>query len=168
MNARVTKRLLALVIDWLTICGYLIVLALVMFCIYLFVLDGIPEMTALQSQLIATLTTVVPVIAWFTVKEAQIPYAALGKREMELTVKYRGNPWTGALIRNIFKFLPWQLGHMSVIDGMYNGWESPLTMTIYLLSIFLALTYVMQVVITPSRRHLPDLLAGARVVRLPE
>ena len=70
MRSIVTKRLLALVIDWLTICGYLIVLALVMFGIYLFVLDGIPEFTALQSQLVATFTTVVPVVAWFTVKEA--------------------------------------------------------------------------------------------------
>lgn len=167
MRQLVTKRLLALAIDWLTICGYLIVLALLMFLFYIFVLDGIPELSALQTQLIATFTTVVPVIAWFTIKEAQIPFAALGKREMELTIKYRGNPWTGALTRNVLKFLPWQLGHMSVIDGMYNGWESPLTMTMYLVSIFLALTYVAQVVITPSHRHFPDLVAGARVVRLP-
>lgn len=167
MRSTVIKRLQALLIDWLCICGYLVVLALVVLGFYFLVLQEIPEFTAMQSQLVATFTTVIPVVIWFTVKESQIPFASFGKRQEELTVKYRGNPLTSALIRNIFKFLPWQLGHMSVIDGLYNGWDSPVTMVIYLVSIFLALTYVMQVIFTPSHRHLPDLVSGARVVRLP-
>lgn len=168
MRPMVMKRLKALFIDWLYICGYLIVLALVMFALYLFIFQGIPEFTAIQSQLVAAFTTVIPVIAVFTWMEAQTTFATRGKREFGLRLNYRGNPWRSALIRNILKFLPWQLAHMSVIDGMYNGWESPLTMVIYLMSIFLALTYVMQVVVTPSHRHLPDLVAGARVIRLPD
>lgn len=168
MRPIVMNRLKALFIDWLYICGYLVVLALVMVSIYLFILQGIPEFTALQTHLVATFTTVVPAIAWFTWQEAQTSFASPGKREFGLRLEYRGDPWRSALIRNTLKFLPWQLGHMGVIDGMYNGFESSVPTIILLASIFLGLTYVMQVVITPSHRHLPDLISGSRLIRLPD
>ena len=167
MHSTVAKRLLALVIDWLLICGYLIVLAIVAFMLYLIVWDRIPEFSAIQTQLIAAFTTVVPVTTWFTLKEAQIPFATTGKIQMELTVNYRSDAAKSALIRSVLKFLPWQLAHVGVIHGYYTDFESSTSMLIVLGSLFLALTYVMQVVITPSHRHFPDIIAGARVERLP-
>lgn len=167
MHSIVAKRLLALVIDWLLICGYLIVLTIVAFLLYLIVWDRIPEFSAIQTQVIAALTTVVPVTIWFTLKEAQIPFATTGKIQTELTVNYRGDAVKSALIRNVLKFLPWQLAHIGVIHGYYTDFETTTSMLIVLGSLFLALTYVMQVAITPSHRHFPDIVAGARVQRLP-
>ena len=168
MSTVVTKRLLALAIDWLLICGYLIVLALAAFLTYLALWDRVPAFSHLQTQLIAALTSVVPVILWFTHKESRIPFATTGKIQMELTVKYRGDALRSALVRNILKFLPWQLAHMGVIYGSFTDFESSVAMLTVLVSIFLALTYAMQVVITPSHRHFPDIVSGAQVVRLPD
>ena len=168
MHSVVAKRLLALVIDWLLVCGYLIALALVAFFIYLALWDRVPDFTMIQTQIISAATTVIPVIVWFTWKESQVPFASTGKIQMELTVKYRGDALKSALVRNGVKFLPWQLAHIGVIHGYYMDFESPASMLIILVSLFLALTYVMQVVVTPSHRHIADLLAGARVTWLPE
>lgn len=167
MNSTTFRRLQALALDWLVICGYLVVLALVAMFFYFLLLDGIPKFNVWQSQLLATFTTVVPVLSWFAVKEAQIPFATFGKSEMEITVKYTRNPWISAFIRNILKFLPWQLAHMGVIGGIYSEWENPAASFTVLVSLFLALTYVLQVIVTPSHRHLPDLVAGTRIERLP-
>lgn len=161
--AFVRQRITALLIDWLTICGYLIVLAGVVTASFFIFWGEIPEMTALQSQLVATFTTVIPAIGWYTYAESRPPFASFGKRKQNLHVRYRYNAVFSALIRNIFKFLPWQFGHMAVISGMYNNFESTGTIIVYLMSIFLALTYVLQVLVTPSHRHLGDLFAGARV-----
>lgn len=168
MRAIVMNRLKALIIDWLFICGYLIVLALVMFTVYLAVWQGVPDFSVLQVQALTALTTVVPVTLWFTWKEAQIPFASFGKQEFALQMQYRGNPWRSALIRNLLKFLPWQLAQAGTIHGMFTNFESSAPMLIVMVGLFLALTYVMQVMITPSHRHLPDLVAGARVVNMPE
>lgn len=168
MHSTVAKRLLALVIDWLLICGYLFALVLMTFFLYLIFWDSVPSFTSTQTQVIAALTSVVPVIIWFTWKEAQIPFATTGKIQMELTVKYRGDAVKSALVRNVVKFLPWQLAHIGVIHGFYNNFDSGFGMLMTLVGIFLALTYVMQVVITPSHRHFPDIIAGARVVKLPD
>lgn len=168
MYSTVAKRLLALVIDWLLICGYLIAMALLAFLLYLIFWDRVPDFTAMQTQVIAALTSVVPVVIWFTLKESRIPYATTGKIQMELTVKYRGDALKSALIRNVIKFLPWQIAHMGVIQGFYSNFDSGFGMLMVLVGIFLALTYIMQVVVTPSHRHFPDIIAGARVEKLPE
>ncbi len=167
MRSTVIKRLQALVIDWLTICGYLIALGIVAFLLYLVLWDNMPSLSAVQMQLLVTMITVVPVTIWYTVKESGPPFGSLGKNEMGLRVEYRDDPVRAALIRNVLKFLPWQIAHLGVIDGYYSSFESPFAMVVILIGLFLALTYVMQVVFTPSHRHFPDIVSGSRVVRMP-
>ena len=55
-NIRIVDRIKELVIDWLVICIYLIMLAIIAIAFYMIVLKGIPKVTELQSQLIATIT----------------------------------------------------------------------------------------------------------------
>lgn len=162
--AFVRQRIFALFIDWLTISGYLIVLAVIATASFFVYWGEIPQFTSGQGQLIATLTSVVPAIFWFTYKESRPPFASFGKRKQKLRVRYRHNPFISALVRNAFKFLPWQLGHMGVISGIDNNFESMMSIIVCLFSIFLALTYFMQVIVTPSHRHIGDLVAGGRVV----
>lgn len=167
MHGIVAKRLIALAIDWLLICGYLIVLAMLAFFTYLVLWDRMPDFSHMQSQILAFVTSVVPVVGWFSWKESRIPFASTGKIQMELTVAYKSRVLRSAVIRNILKFLPWQLAHMGVIYGIVTDFESPNAMMLILISIFLAMTYVLQVVITPSHRHFPDIISGAHVERLP-
>jgi len=82
----------ALLIDYLTILGYLMVLAIVIAGIYFFLLDGIPEFTESQSHWTAFLTTTLPVTLYFTIREARTPYATFGKEKIGLKVKYSNHP----------------------------------------------------------------------------
>ncbi len=160
-----TQRLLALFIDYLFLLLGLAVLALFFTGFYALVLGGVPEFTMLQTQLLTTFTTVLPAIVIFAWFESRPPFASPGKRLRKLCVRYRGQPWPAALIRNTVKFLPWQLGHMATIYALYVGYEAALTLVFNVASMGLALLLVIQVFATKSGRHLGDLLAGAVVVQ---
>ncbi|MDF2536909.1 MAG: hypothetical protein K0R18_3071 [Bacillales bacterium] len=101
---------------------------------------------------------------FFTIKGDRKPFASIGKKKVGLTVKYLKNPTLGSLIRNILKFLPWQLGHMAVISGIYNDFESYYFMILYSLSILLLILYITMVVIRKDHRHTPDFFADSYVI----
>jgi hypothetical protein len=67
-------------------------------------------------------------------------------------------------IRNTIKFLPWRFGHMSTINGIYNGFESSFTLMFLSLSMTLSIILVLMVILRKDRRHLADFIAGSRVV----
>ena len=124
MNVRLVQRLKALFLDWLLISAYLVLLAVCATAVYSVLFDGVPEMTVLQAQLVAALPRWFRLLSFFCYG---IFYRAcfLGSR-VGLEVKYNGSPIRGSIIRNVLKFLPWQLGHMSTIHGIYTGFDTPL------------------------------------------
>ena len=160
----INTRIKELLYDWLFIWVYLLALFSVIMVVYLVLIGGIPVFDSMQSQLVATLTTVVPLILVFTIMEGREPFASYGKRKMNLTVIYKGNPMTGSLIRNTLKLLPWQFGHMSTISGMYNGFDSMFSIVFFSLSMGLSLMYILMAFLSKNNRHLADLIAGSTVV----
>ena len=160
----INTRIKELLYDWLFIWVYLLALFSVIMVVYLVLIGGIPVFDSMQSQLVATLTTVVPLILVFTIMEGREPFASYGKRKMNLTVIYKGNPMTGSLIRNTLKLLPWQFGHMSTISGMYNGFDSTFSIIFFSLSMGLSLMYILMAFLSKNNRHLADLIAGSTVV----
>ena len=79
---------------------------------------------------------------------------------MKLT--YANHRFSSSLIRNIIKFLPWQLGHVGVIHGMYSGFD----MTAIILAnggTLLGLVLFCMGLFRKDKRHLGDLLAGTKV-----
>ncbi len=167
-NVGIKQRLKALFIDYLCILAYLVILFLFIMSIYTFVLNGIPEFTETQAQWIAFLTTVFPITLYFILKESKKPYASVGKEKIGLKVKYTGNSIKGSLIRNILKFLPWEFGHLSVIKGIYSGFDSISVFVFYGLALILPITYILMVTFRKDHRHLPDLLSGSQIVRTAE
>lgn len=157
-------RIKSLILDWLFISGYLFVLFICILVFYFLVFNGIPEFTSIQSQFIATLTSVIPVILIFSSMEGREPFASWGKRKHNLKVIYTDNPMTRSMIRNVLKFLPWQFGHMSTINGIYNGFESSFSIVFFSLSVFISLLYILMAFMRQDRRHVADLLVGSRVV----
>lgn len=158
----IITRFKALFYDWLFICGYLIILFIFSFILYFLILDGIPEFTNLEAQLIASFTSVIPIIIIFSLMEG-IKYSSFGKRIMNLKIIYKSHPLKGAFIRNIFKFLPWQLGHMSTINGIYTNFNF-LSIIFFSLSILLTILYVLMMIIRKDNRHLADIIAGSKVI----
>lgn len=162
-GANLNIRLKALFWDWLFISAYLIVLMMVSLLLYYSILGSIPELTEVQSQWIAFLTSVLPIICIFSIWESNPHFASMGKRKAGLVVKYRQNPIRGSIIRNVLKFLPWQFGHMSAIRGIYYGYQSELTFVLLVLSVLLPLVYVVMALFRTDHKHLADVLAGSVV-----
>jgi RDD family len=163
-SASFKLRIKALLIDYLCIVLYLFVLFALTMSIYFLFFNGIPEFTEKQSQLIASLTTVVPITIYFTIQESRNSFASFGKKKAGLKVTYLKNPIIGSLIRNILKFLPWQFGHMSVIRGIYNGFESYYVMIVYGLAVLLPIIYIGMAMIRKDHRHIPDIVAKSYVI----
>ncbi|MBA2176023.1 RDD family protein [Halobacillus locisalis] len=152
-----------LFLDWLFISVYLLLLLSITVLFYQLAFDGIPEFSSAQSQWVATLTSVVPLVLLFSIMEGREPYASWGKRKTGLKVFYKGSPVKGSLIRNVLKFFLWQLGHMSTIQGIYEGYDNLFAILCLTLSVGLSLTYIVMVLIRKDQRHLADLIAGSGV-----
>jgi len=163
-GAKLKIRIKALLWEWIFISAYLIALLFFTLMFYHFVIGSMPVFSQTQSQWIAFLASILPIIGIFTFWEGKSPYASIGKRKSGLMVRYQHNPIRGSIIRNVLKFLPWQLGHMSTIRGMYYGYESGLTLVLCGLAMSLPVVYILMVVISKDHRHLPDIMAGSIVV----
>lgn len=147
--------------DYLVILGYLVLLFVMTMVVYMLLLDGIPQMSELQSQLIALVTSVIPVVLIFT----YLDYAqggSFGKKKAGLKLVYRHTSVKSSLLRNIIKFLPWQLGHMSTIRGVYTDYDL-LAVGLSCVSITLAALFLSMSFLRKDKRHLGDLLAGTQV-----
>lgn len=159
-------RLKEFTIDYLIIVGYLVGLFVIAMACYYLAFQGMPEMTSGQSQLIATVSTVIPAIVVFSVLDYRKPFGTYGKRKAGLKVKYETYAYWRSLVRNIIKFLPWQLAHMGVIAGMYTNFETTSSMVLVYTSMALAVLLLGMVFFRKDGRHLGDMFAGTQVVHI--
>lgn len=155
-------RLKELIFDYIFILSYLLGLAVLVFSFYFLAFKEIPEFTMLQSQLIATVTSVIPIIVIFTWMDCH--GGSWGKKKTGLTVIYQGNPVQSALIRNIIKFLPWQIGHMGTIAGIYSNYADLFGHICTVSSLALFMILLLMAFHREDKRHLGDLLTGSQVV----
>lgn len=91
--------------DSLVILTYLVLLFGVTMAVYMLLLDEIPQMSELQSQLIALVTSVIPVVPVFT----NLDYTqrgSSGKKKAGLKPVYCHKSVKRSLLRNVIKFLP--------------------------------------------------------------
>lgn len=153
-------RLKELVIDYLVILVYLFILFLVSITFYFLVLGGIPQFSEWHSQLIATCTSVIPVILIFAFQDYH--GGSLGKKKAGLKLYFTKKSIWICILRNVIKFLPWQLGHMGTIRGMYANWDLTSLLLQNAATILLLVMLVMGF-LRKDKRHLGDLLAGTQV-----
>ncbi|WP_341868500.1 RDD family protein [Marinilactibacillus kalidii] len=156
-------RLKELVIDYLAILIFLIGLLVVNLLVYFFILDGIPTFTMNQSKLVATVESVIPIIIWFAWMDYKKPYGTFGKRKAKLEVVYTNPALWRSLVRNAIKFLPWQLAHLGVIEGIYTEFETIGSILFTNAGILLAMILFAMGFLRKDKRHLGDLLAGTQV-----
>lgn len=157
---KIISRIKELVIDYLVILAYLAFLAIVTISIYYFVLKGIPDFTETQSQVIATLTSVIPIALIFSILDYH--GGSIGKRKTRLALFFEKKTFFESLLRNIVKFLPWQLGHLGVIRGMYTDFDQ-LSIVLVFLSMGLLLIMLGMGLFRKDKRHLGDLIAKTQV-----
>ncbi len=123
-TANLKKRFLALLLDFLVIVCYGVVLFGVSMLIYKVILDGIPDFSELQMNVVS-LVLIVPAVLYCIIMESSGRCATLGKRKLKIKV---ASVTSGSIriwqivLRNIIKFLPWQLAHMVIFHGFALKW----------------------------------------------
>lgn len=154
------RRLKSLLFDYLFILAYLLIVLIFNLGYYLLVLKEIPQFDHLTTQLIATFTTVIPIILIFSYLE--YGQKSFGKGKTDLILSFQNHTYVNSLIRNIIKFLPWQLGHMSTIRGLYTDFDF-FSLVYYALSMGLFIIMILMTFLRSDKRHLADLVAGTQV-----
>ena len=159
-DIKIVDRIKELVIDWLVICIYLIMLAIISVSFYMIVFKGIPKVTELQSQLIATITSVIPIIIIFSILDFR--RGSIGKQKVGLKLYFKKREFKYSIIRNIVKFLPWQIGHMATIHGIYTEFDT-LSIILQIIALTLLVTMFLMGILRKDKRHLGDIVAGTQV-----
>lgn len=155
-----TARIKELCIDWLVISAYLLCLFAVSMACYFMMLGGIPAFSEFHSQLIATFASVLVVVALFTYLDFK--GGSIGKRTAGLEIYFAHRSFSRSLVRNGIKFLPWQIGHMAVIHGVYTEFDT-MSIVLSLISCILLVIMFLMGTMRRDRRHLGDILAGTQV-----
>lgn len=158
------ERLIALLLDYISILVYLILLFITMTLLYMIIFDGVPEFNEIGSHLISFFTTVLPIVIWFSIMEYRSPNGTIGKRKMNLKVVFKNHSYLHSLIRNAVKFLPWQIGHTGVIAAMYRDYSFTWFM-IGNAGVLLLLILIGMMVLRKDHRHFGDMIAGTRVIK---
>ena len=159
-DIKILDRLKELVIDWLVISTYLIMLAIISISFYMIVFKGIPKTTEIQSQLIATITSVIPIIIIFSILDFK--KGSIGKQKVGLKIYFKKREFKYSVIRNIVKFMPWQIGHMATIHGIYTEFDT-ISIILQIISLTLLAIMFLMGILRKDKRHLGDILAGTQV-----
>ena len=157
----VKKRMKEFLFDYLFILTYLVLLFIVSMLIYTIFFNGVPEFTEIQSQWLVFLTSILPITLLFT----YLDYAkngSFGKAKAGLQLVYQKKTVQASLIRNVIKFLPWQLGHMGTIHGFYSDFDM-LSISLSISATLLAVLLLAMTLFRKDKRHLGDLLAHTQV-----
>ena len=171
---KIFTRIAAFALDYLLIAGYLVILTIAGSFLALGPLgDGWQSLLSspIRMDLVAFVTTVLPVITYFTLLESSESGATWGKRRMRLrVVNLRGERLSRsrAIMRSAVKLMPWQLAHTCLFH--IPGWpvapqDPPTWVMIGLTSVWVAVgAYFVALAIGPTRRTPYDWAAGSRVV----
>ena len=157
----VKKRMNELLFDYLIIITYLGILFLCAITYYYIVFNGVPMQTEFQAQTLTFFISVLPIMLYFTF----LDYAkngSFGKSKAGLRLVYQKKTIQASLIRNFIKFLPWQLGHMGTIHGVYSDFDL-ISIILSSLATLLALLLLAMAIFRKDKRHLGDLLAHTQV-----
>ena len=167
-------RIQAFMYDYLVILGYLAVLATGGLLLTLGPLGS--DWTALVStpwrmDLLAFVTTVLPVILYFTWNERSAAGATWGKKRIGLRVTtLDGNRLGGgrALVRSVVKFLPWQMAHTALfhIPGFPMATADPPSWTVWMMGAMwlLVAAYLLGLTSLYGGRTIYDRLSSSQVV----
>jgi len=157
----VKKRMTELLFDYLLIITYLGILFLCAITYYYIVFNGVPMQTEFQAQTLTFFISVLPIMLYFTFSD----YArngSFGKSKAGLRLVYQKKTIQASFIRNLIKFLPWQLGHMGTIHGVYSDFDL-ISIILSSLATLLALLLLAMAIFRKDKRHLGDFLAHTQV-----
>lgn len=165
--------MLALLVDYAVILGWMAVLAAAMLVLRTATgrFDNWLALGTIGAQALGFLLLVLPVAIYLFAGEASTQQATLGKRMMHLrVVDTAGGRPAGSriLLRTIVKLLPWEVAHFAVwniVARTAEGSEMPIWLVVVaIVANLLPVLYLAIVVLRTDGRGPHDLIAGTRVV----
>ncbi len=164
MKEYLNSRFKAAVIDYFCIIIYLIMLFVISMGLYFYVNDEVPKYSEASLHVVSFFTTFLPVVLYFSIKEGLYPYQSFGKKLMKLHINYKSNPLRSSFIRNIIKFLPWQIAHIAIIVGAYHAFDLVIVIILFGIAFLLPIIYILMIIFNKNHRSLADIIANADVV----
>ncbi len=167
----IVKRIKAFLIDYCCILLYIILLfGMTVFLSYAFGFSLNAD-APVRGELIGFLTLTLPVILYFTFSENSKYAGTLGKRKYRLTVTDKNlskATFSQLLLRNVIKFLPWEMAHFFVFQLFHysrmNVYTPSWVIAGLVASQMLALVYLLHLIFNKQHRSVYEILSGTRVI----
>jgi uncharacterized RDD family membrane protein YckC len=159
------KRCLAFLVDYVLIALYVFVLFMAFYPISDMVQTTING-SAAHAQLLGFGLLTLPTLLYFILSETSIHRASIGKRLLKIRVVNPDNRTHRVLIRNLIKFLPWEIAHTGVYQSFYaDPSTNPAIETILLLTVpqVVVMAYVLGIFADKGRTAFYDTVAGTSV-----
>jgi uncharacterized RDD family membrane protein YckC len=165
MIRQLIHRILAWTIDFGVIVLYAILLFTVTSSLFEVRQGGLHPYL---GQLIGFLTLTLPVITYSYLTETSKWKATIGKRILKLTVLTSENKTKkNVLLRNVLKYLPWELAHTGVHWIFYYesiGRETPIwTWIILIVPQIMVFIYFVSIVISKGQSSVYDRISATRL-----
>lgn len=159
------KRILAFLIDYLVILLYILALLGASLLIYHLVGTGPGRIPPLQGQLTGFFSLTLPVVLYFYFMEKSKHRGTIGKIKAGIYIDVKGrHHGKKLLIRNILKFIPWEIAHTGVHYVTFfslNGEDTPTwVMVALILPLVIAAIYLYSIIHSHGRESLYDRIAG--------
>ncbi|XOV68086.1 MAG: RDD family protein [Fluviicola sp.] len=164
MNNLLFRRLLAYAIDYAIIALY----ALILFGMAKMIGLGKEPLSPVYAQLLGFATLTLPVFLYFYLSEKSKSRGTLGKRVVKIAVVCNEtNNGRHILLRNVLKFLPWEIAHTGVHWVMYYSKydiQPPIWVwTLLLFPQFIVLGYLISMAIARGKRSIYDKVARTEI-----
>jgi len=164
-----TRQLIHRIFAWTIDFGIIVLYAILLFAVTSLFFDvGQVDLNPYFGQLIGFLTLTLPVITYSYLTEKSNWKATIGKRVLNLIVLTPENTTNKSiLIRNLLKYLPWELAHTGVHWIIYFesvGREIPIwTWIILIVPQVLVFVYFISIILSKGLVSVYDRISGTRL-----
>jgi uncharacterized RDD family membrane protein YckC len=165
MLSLAVKRCLAFLADYSLMAIYAGIL-IVLFRNTSDVMDPLIDGSAITAQIIGFVLLTLPVLLYFILSESSKYQGSFGKRLMKIKVVNPDKKGYRIIVRNLIKFLPWEIAHAGIYQTIYADPSiNPHTSTILLLTVpqVVVMAYVLSIFAGKGRTAIYDSLAGTSV-----
>ena len=107
MSSLITKRIVAIAIDYMFVALYAVLLFVVAVTFF-----ETNDVGPINGQIIGFLSLTLPVFLYFYLSEKSKRRATLGKKILKISVDSHQNK--NIFYRNVLKFLPWEIAHIGM------------------------------------------------------